>query len=100
MSKTRKTVKRSPAGRFAKGSAGGPGRPGKLTDTALAEIARDFRCNIVDVQAMLLLEDREELERLLEKCPAWLAARIRRCNNIADLAEAALVRRLKAAAGL
>lgn len=95
----RKTVKRS-GGRFAKGSAPGPGRAAKLTDQILRDIARDFRLSETDVRAMALLEDRDAIEELLKGAPDWLRDRVRRCGQIADLAEAALIRRLKAAAGL
>jgi hypothetical protein len=48
---------------------------------------------------MVLLDDPEELAELVSALPPLLRRRVERLNEIADLAERALVRRLRSAAG-
>ena len=91
-------VKRARGGTFAAGTAPGPGRPARVSDALLHEIAR-ARPTVGDVRALELLENPAELGSAVRGLPPALRERVRRLIRLSDLAERALERRLAVAAG-
>lgn len=95
----RRGVKRDRGGRFREGSAGGPGRPAKMSDAWLAELAKD-RPGYLELNTIIGDElTADELEGLMNRASPEGRRRIRRVLALCDLAELALLRRLAAAAG-